>query len=143
MTKLFPVLAGGVLFAVGLGFATSPHGEAAVPKSNNDDQLMRAYAQIRPGMPISQIDALGFNTAVAERLPKSVLMARFMPTDAAGFNALDPAVKNCYRGSDDCTAYIFDVYTGLVLVLVQDGRVTWKVKYNSVVAEASFSKTVA
>ena len=129
--------------AVGLGFASSPHGKAAVPKSSNDDQLMRAYAQIWPGMPISQIDALGFNSAVAERLPKSVLMARFMPTDAAEFNALDPAIKNCYRGPDDCTAYIFDVYAGLVLVLVQDGRVTWKWKYNSVVAGATFSRSVA
>lgn len=143
MSKLFPVFAGAVLLAVGLGFASSPHGKAAVPKASNDDQLMRAYAQIWPGMPISQIDAMGFNTAVAERLPKNVLMARFMPTDAAEFNALDPAIKNCYRGLDDCTAYIFDVYTGLVLVLVQDGRVTWKWKYSSVVAGATFPQPPA
>jgi hypothetical protein len=140
---MFSVFAGAVLLAVGLGFASSPHGKAAVPKVGHDDQMMRAYAEIWSGMPISQIDALGFNIAAAERLPKSVLMARFMPSDAAEFNALDPAIKDCYRGPGDCTAYIFDVYTGFVLVLVQDGRVTWKWNYNSVVAGTAFSQPVA
>jgi hypothetical protein len=131
---MLPVFAGAVLFAVGAGFASSPQQNAAVSNSSNHDQQTPAYAQIRLGMPISQIETLGFNTAVAERLTRNVLMARFMPTDAAKFNELDPAVKNCYRGSGDCTAYIFDVYTGLVLVLVQDGRITWKLMYDSVVA---------
>ena len=130
---MLPVFAGAVLLAVGGGFAGSSHGNAAVSNAGNDDQTMRAYAQIRLGMPISQIDALGFDTAVAERLTKSVLMERFMPTDAAKFDALDPAIKNCYRGSGDCAAYIFDGYTSQVLVLVQDGRITWKLKYDSVV----------
>ena len=131
MRSMLPVFAGALLLAVVAGLASSPHGNAAVPNSSTDDQ--RVYAQIRLGMPISQIETLGFNTATAERLTKSVLMARFMPTDAAKFNELDPAVKNCYRGSGDCTAYIFDVYTSLVLVLVQDGRIVWKLKYDSVV----------
>ncbi len=130
---MLPVFAGAVLLAVGGGLASAPQHSAAVPNSNNGDQQTQAYAQIRLGMPISQIEALGFNPAVAERLTKSALMARFMPTDAAKFDALDPAVKHCYRGSDDCTAYIFDGYTSLVLVLVQDGRITWKLKYDAVV----------
>ena len=133
MRRMLPVFAGAVLFAVGAGFATSPELSAAAANTRNGDQQTQASAQIRLGMPISQIEALGFNTALAERLTKSMLMARFMPTDAAKFDALDPAVKNCYRGSDDCTAYIFDAYTSLVLVLVQNGRITWKLEYDSVV----------
>ena len=134
MRRMLPVFAGAILFAVGAGFASSPERSAAVSNSGNGDQQTQAYAQIRLGMPISQLETLGFNVAVAERLTKSVLMARFMPTDAAKFNELDPAVKNCYRGSGDCTAYIFDVYTSLVVVLVQDGRITWKLKYDTVVS---------
>ncbi len=56
-----------------------------------------------------------------------------MPTDAATFDKLDPAVKNCYRGSQDCTAYIFDLNTSSVWVLVQNGRVTWKLKQDWIV----------
>ena len=133
MRRMLPVLAGAFLLAAGVSIVSAPSGNAAV-SSSATEQLTGAYDQIKLGMPISQIDALGFNPAMAERLTKSVLMARFMPTDAATFNELDPVVKNCYRGSDDCTAYIFDTYTSLVLVLVQDGRITWKLKYDSVVA---------
>lgn len=131
MLKMFQIVFGAVLVAVVAGWANSP--SAPVLSHDNGDQAMQAYARIRPGMPLSQIGALGFDIAAAERLPKSVLMARYMPTDAARFDALDPAVKTCYRGSGDCTAYLFNASAGPVLVLVQNGRVTWKTMYNSVI----------
>ena len=56
-------------------------------------------------------------------------MERFMPKDHTAFDALDPAVKNCYRGSGDCTAYIYEVYSKSTVLLVQDGRVTWKMMF--------------
>jgi len=132
MLKTVQTVIGAALLALVAGWANS--SPAPVLNTGNGDQAMQAYTRIRPGMPVSQIGALGFDIAAAERLPKSVLMARFMPTDAAGFDALDPAVKHCYRGSGDCTAYLFHASTGLVLVLVQDGRVAWKSVYNSVIA---------
>ena len=134
MHRILPVFAGAILLAVGAGFASSSDGSAAAQNVIDVHQLTGAYDQIKVGMPISHIDPLGFNTAKAERLTKSILRARFMPTDAGTFNALDPAVKNCYRESEDCTAYLFDAYSSLVLVLVQDGRITWKFKYDSIVA---------
>jgi hypothetical protein len=56
-----------------------------------------------------------------------------MARDASTFNRLGPAVKNCCRGAQDCTAYIFDLNTSSVWVLVQNGRVTWKLKHNLIV----------
>ncbi len=139
---MLPVFVGAVLLAASLASVGSPRGNVAVSLSGNDDRLTRAYTQIRAGMRISQVAAFGFDINKAERLPKKALMARFMPTDSTKFDALDPAVKNCYRGSDDCTAYIFDDYTDQLLLLVQGGRVTWKLKFKSVVAGSSFSTSV-
>ena len=67
-------------------------------------------------------------------------MKRFMPKNDTAFDALDPAVKNCYRESDDCTAYIFEVYSEPTVLLVQGGRVTWKMMFNSTMAGAELSR---
>jgi hypothetical protein len=133
MLRAFSIVAGAVLLATSLGFAGSPRAGAAVPGSGDDGRLTRAYAHIRIGMPFSRLAALGFDTAKAERLSKMALMERFMPKDKTTFDALDPAVKNCYRGSEDCTAYIFEVYSDEMVLLIQGGRVTWKIVSKSMV----------
>ena len=136
MLKAFSILAGAVVLAASLSFVGSPHASAAALGGGDDDRLMRAYAQVRIGMPFSRLDSLGLDTAKAERLTRMALIKRFMPNDHAAFDALDPAVKNCYRVSGDCTAYIFEVYTEPTVLLVQGGRVTWKMMFNSMMAEA-------
>jgi hypothetical protein len=125
----------GLVMVLGAGIAMAwPRAGAAASGFSNDEWTLRAYAQVRTGMPFSQLGALGLDTAKAERLSKLALMERFMPKDSAAFDALDPAVRNCYLGSDDCTAYIFDVYTEQMVLLVQGGRVTWKMMSHTRVA---------
>jgi hypothetical protein len=143
MLRAFSILSGAIVLAASLSFIGSPHASAAAAVGGDDDRLMRAYAQVRIGMPFSQLAALGFDTAKAERLSRMPLMERFMPKDHTAFDALDPAVKNCYRGSDDCTAYIFEVYTQPTVLLVQGGRVTWKVMLNSVMAGAELPRAAS
>jgi hypothetical protein len=126
--SVFCVLA--VLIGGGLAFVGWPHANAAVTSTGNDDRFMRAYAQVHTGMPLSRLNAVGLDTAKAERLSKLALMERFMPSDSVAFDALDPAVKNCYQGRDDCTAYIFEAASAQAVVLVQGGRVTWKMIAN-------------
>jgi hypothetical protein len=141
MLKAFSILASAVALAAGVALAGSPHaGAAASGGADDDDRLMRAYAQVRIGMPFSRLAALGFDTARAERLSRMFLVEQFMPRDHAAFDALDPAVKNCYRGSGDCTAYIFEVYSESTMLLVQGGRVTWKLMFNSAMAGAELPR---
>jgi hypothetical protein len=133
MPRAFSIVAAAVLLATGLAFAGSPHAGAAAPESGNSGQLKRAYTQVRIGMPFSRVATLGFGTAKVERLSKTALMEHFMPKDKTAFNALDPALKNCYRGSEDCTAYVFDIYSDEMVLLIQGGRVTWKTMFKSMV----------
>ena len=126
----------GLVMVLGAGIAMAwPRADAAASGFNNDEWTLRAYAQVHTGMPFSQLGALGLDTAKAERLSKLALMERFMPKDSTAFDALDPAVRNCYLGPGDCTAYIFDVYTEQAVLLVQGGRVTWKMMSTSMVAD--------
>ena len=140
MLRAFSILSGAIVLAASLSFLGSPHASAAALGGGDDDRLMRAFAQVRIGMPFSRLAALGFDPAKAERLSRVPLMERFMPKDHAAFDALDPAVKNCYRGSGDCTAYIFEVYGEPAVLLVQGGRVTWKVMFNAMMAGAELSR---
>jgi hypothetical protein len=140
MLRAFSILAGAILLATSLAFAAAPP-PAAASAGDDDDRMMRAFTQVRIGTPFSHIAALGLDPARAERLSRADLMKRFMPKDRTAFNALDPAVKNCYRGTDDCAAYIFQVYTEPTVLLVQGGRVTWKMMSNAVIAEAGSPRT--
>jgi hypothetical protein len=141
MLRAFSIVAGAVLLATSVSFAGSLHASTAAPGGgDDDDRMMRAYTRVQIGTPFSQIAALGLDPAKAERLSRAALMERFMPKDHAAFNALDPAVKNCYRGSGDCAAYIFQVYTEPTVLLVQGGRVTWKMMSNAVIAEAGLPR---
>ena len=133
MLKMLPVFVGAVLLAAGVGLASSPRGNTGVLNSGTDDQS-QTYDRIKVGMPVSKIEAPGFDVALAQQLPKNALLGLLMPTDPAKFAALDPAIKSCYREPVDCTAYLFDIYIGVAVVLVQDGRIIWKTMYNSVVA---------
>jgi hypothetical protein len=137
MMRIFSLLAVlAVLVGAGVAFAGWPHASAAVSAAGNDDRLMHAYAQVRTGMPFSQLGALGLDTAKAERISKLALMERFMPKDSTAFDALDPAVKDCYLGPGDCAAYIFDGYGNQAILLVQAGRVTWKKVFGVSTADA-------
>jgi hypothetical protein len=124
MRKVFSSLAGAVFVGGGLCLAGIHHTTAA--SGSSDDRLEHDYAQVWTGMPISQLGAVGFEPAKAESLSRAALVEQFMPKDRIAFDALAPAVKNCYVGPDDCTAYIFSTYTHQALLLVQGGRVTWK-----------------
>ena len=139
---MFRVLVGAILLAASVSFAAS-HGGAAARVPVNEDRIAHAYAKIRTGMPLAQLDTFGFDPAKAERLSKKAVVERFMPKDDAKFDALNPAAKNCYRGPDDCTAYIFDNYSDQVVVLVQGGRVAWKKMYIWIVAGSPVLRAVA
>ena len=142
MLKAVSILGGAVALAAGLSFAGAPHASPAPQGSSDDDRLVRAYAHVQVGMPLSRLGALGFDTAKAQRLSRTALMERFMPKDPAAFDALDPAVKTCYRASADCIAYIFEVYSEPTVLLVQGGRVTWKMMFNATMARAKLSRAV-
>jgi len=126
------ILAGAVLIGVSISLACFPP-TTATSRYGEDDRLAHDYAQILTGMPISRLGALGIDTAKAERLSKAALREQFMPKDKLSFDALSPAVQNCYSGPEDCTAYVVSSYTHQALILVQGGRVTWKAMTNSMV----------
>jgi len=137
MMRIFSVLAVlAVLVGASLGFAGWPHASAAA-RDSNDDRLMRAYALVKPGMPVSQLGSLGLDTARAQRLSKLALMERYMPKDGVAFDALNPAVKNCYMGPEDCTGYFFEGYANQAVLLVQGGLVTWKSVFGVSVVDAA------
>ncbi|HWY61485.1 MAG TPA: hypothetical protein VNW15_06265 [Rhizomicrobium sp.] len=143
MLRIFSVLAVlAVLVGVSLGFAGWPHASAAASRPN-DDRMMRAYALVKAGMPVSQLGVLGLDTAKAEKLSKLALIERYMPKDSTAFDALNPAVKNCYLGPDDCTAYFFEGYANQAVLLVQGGVVTWKDVFDVSVVDAGRVERVA
>ena len=94
---------------------------------SSDELLTRAYARVHTGMPASQLGAIGFDTAKAEQVSKLALMERFMPKNSEDFDALDPVVQDCYFGQADCNAYIFTAMGAQAVLLVEGGRVAWKI----------------
>jgi len=128
MLRTLVIFAGFVmLLGAGVAVAAWPrNSDAAASGFSNDELLTRAYERVRTGMPASQLGTIGFDTAKAQRLSKLALMERFMPKDSAGFDALDPAVQDCYVGPGDCNAYIFTAMGAQAVLLVEGGRVAWK-----------------
>ena len=119
-----------------------PPGRAAGASGfDNDDKLLRAYQRIEPGMPASQLTLMGFDTGKAERLSKLALMENFMPKDSSAFDALDPAVQDCYTGREDCNAFIFVAMGAQAVLLVNGGRVTWKSISGVTVAQSRAART--
>jgi len=116
-----------MLLSAGVAVAAWPHDSPlATSGFDSDEVLTRAYERVRTGMPASQLGTIGFDTAKAQRLSKLALMERFMPKDSMGFDALDPAVQDCYVGAADCNAYIFAAMGAQAVLLVEGGRVAWK-----------------
>jgi len=139
MFRAFSIFAGAAVLAMSLSFAGARNGSPPDSASGNDHQLMQGYTQVLIGMPVFRLAALGLDTAKAERLSRLTLSQRFMPRDHQTFEALDPAVKDCYRRPDDCTAYIYGDFSETVVLLVQNGRVTWKTIFHSVIARTELS----
>lgn len=120
-------------------------------------QVSKAYDEITPGVTrISDLTTIGFDSTSApnvEMLSYLGIIERFMPRDSIKFDNLDPAVKSCIDARDRCTALVFrperlhqertgnwflDVlgferttinygWSAEVVLLVQDGRVAYKV----------------
>jgi hypothetical protein len=114
------IIFAGFVMLLGAGVAAAASG------FSNDELLTRAYARVRTGMPVSQLGAIGFDTAKAQRLSKLALMERYMPKDSFAFDDLDPVVQDCYAGPGDCNAYIFTAMGAQAVLLVEGGRVAWK-----------------
>ncbi len=119
--------------------------------------VQAAYRQITPGAtPASDLSHLGFDATRSpnvEVLSYLGVIERFMPRDSIHFDHLAPAVQSCIDARDRCTAYVFrparlhqerrgsfflDVlgfqrqvvnygWSAEVVLLVQDGRVAYKV----------------
>jgi len=116
-----------------------------------------AYRSITPGATLaSDLSHLGFDAATSpnvEILSYLGVIERFMPRDSIHFDNLAPAVQACIDARDRCTAYVFkpsrlhqerrgsaflDIlgfqrvtvnygWSAEVILLVQDGRVAYKV----------------
>jgi hypothetical protein len=116
-----------------------------------------AYQTISPGATrASDLGQLGFDAAQSpnvEMLSYLGVIERFMPRDSIKFDNLDPAVQSCIQARDRCSAYVFrperlhkertgnwfmDIlgferttisygWSAEVMLLVQDGRVIYKV----------------
>lgn len=119
--------------------------------------VQTAYREITPGAtPASDLSQLGFDATRSpnvEVLSYLGVIERFMPRDSIRFDNLAPAVQSCIDARDRCTAYVFrparlhqerrgsfflDVlgfqrqvvnygWSAEVVLLVQDGRVAYKV----------------
>lgn len=119
--------------------------------------VQAAYRTISPGATLaSDLSHLGFDAARApnvEMLSYLGVIERFMPRDSISFDHLAPAVQACIDARDRCSAYVFrparlhqerrgnvlldmlgfqrvTVNSGWsceVILLVQDGRVAYKV----------------
>ena len=99
------------------------------------------YRHLRPGATLaSDLPRLGFDTQKAARLSYLGVMEQFMPDDSFGFDALDPAVQNCFAARDRCLAYIFTLADRPgtdAVVLVEGGRVAYKSLSGKVEASAA------
>jgi len=124
---------------------------------NSYTEVKQAYGAITPGATrASDLSQLGFDASSSpnvEVLSYLGVIERFMPRDSIHFDNLAPAVQSCIDARDRCTAYVFKparlheerrgsifldimgfqrttVDTGWsaeVILLVQDGRVAYKV----------------
>jgi hypothetical protein len=133
-----------MLLGAGVAVAAWPQNSAAAASGFSSDELLtRAYERVHTGMPASQLGAVGFDTAKAERVSKLALMERFMPKNSADFDALDPVVQDCYLGQADCNAYIFTAMGARAVLLVEGGRVAWKDLSGVSVASRRKARTAA
>lgn len=92
--------------------------------------LSSDFDRLKPGVTqAAQLPLLGFDTSGAERLSYLAMVEQFMPGDSFAFDALAPAVQDCFEGRARCDGYIFplaDRSGARALVLIQGGRVAYK-----------------
>jgi hypothetical protein len=121
------------------------------------DQVANAYQSIIPGQTReADLNKLGFNAALqpnAEVISYLGVIERFMPRDSIRFDHLAKPVRGCIEAQERCSAYVFrpsrleqqrtgsiflDLmgferttidrgWTAEVVLLMQDGRVAYKV----------------
>jgi hypothetical protein len=105
-----------------------PHGDGRLESRARISSA--DYRHLHPGATLaSDLPRLGFDTQNAERLSYLGVMEQFMPRDSFGFDALDPAVQDCFQARDRCLAYIFtlaDRPGAKAVVLIEGGRVAYK-----------------
>jgi len=119
--------------------------------------VQTAYDTVAAGATkVSDLGPIGFDAAQSpnvEVVSYLGVIERFMPRDSIKFDQLDPAVQSCIEARESCSAYVFkperiheertgnwflDVlgferesisygWSAEVLLLVQDGRVVYKV----------------
>jgi hypothetical protein len=117
-----------VLLGCALGLMAHPHvREIPAPPAQ---AMSSAYDDLRPGVtPVAQLPKLGFETKEAMRLSYLGMIEQFMPSDSFDFDALDPAVRDCFLARDRCDGFIFplkDRPGTRALVLTEAGRVAYK-----------------
>ena len=136
----------GLVMMLGAGVAVAawPHAQTAAPADfGSDETLVNAYAHVREGMPASRLGAAGFDTAKAKRLSALALMEAFMPKDSNAFDALDPGLQSCFQNREGCDGYVFQAVGAEALLVVQHGRVSWKMMLQLPVASAQKMRRLA
>jgi hypothetical protein len=114
--------------------------------------FLDSYAAIEPGMPASQLSAVGLDpvSTTVEKLSYASLLDRIVPQDTSSADGLDEAVLDCVQAQSRCSAIVFSIpgkdpngsgvlgFIGLsaanaeandtpvITVLVKDGRVAFK-----------------
>ncbi len=90
----------------------------------------RAFDSLQVGVtPVSLLQDLGFDLARADRLSYLAMVEQFMPEKSTGFDALDPAVRDCLTARDRCSGYAFPLAgraDAQAVVVIQSGRVAYK-----------------
>ncbi len=133
----------GVLAAlvVILGCAIGLLARAPVESVADSRVVLADFRRLEPGITqASQLPQLGFNLANGERLSYLGVVEKLMPGDSSDFDALDPAVRECFQTADRCAAFVFPLAdrTGLqAVVVIQAGRVAFKSLSGKMVTSAA------
>ena len=123
----------------GLALVTRAHvGERPLPKAQIP---VAAYDRVEPGVTRARrLAGLGFDLGHAQRLSFLALLEQFQRGDSIDFDALDPAVRDCFLGRARCDGYSFPLAdmpgTTAVVVIAQD-RVATKLLTGRILTSAA------
>jgi hypothetical protein len=143
--RLLPMLLVFSLMLLGLCVVIAwPRGSAAAERADSA-ALKTAYARAALGATRPQLARLGFDAARpgVRRLSGLGVQEYFMPRSSRSFDALDPAVQNCFEAPDRCNVLIFPLAdgrgasglfaahasagpSGRIILLLHSGRLTYK-----------------
>jgi hypothetical protein len=132
-----------VMLGAGVAVAAWPQAKEAAPGFSSDELLVTAFARVSTGMPASQLAAAGLDTAKAKRLSALALMEAFMPKDSTEFDALNPALQSCFQNRDGCDGYVFRAVAAEAVLVVEHGRVSWKMMLGLPVAKLQKARRMA